>query len=191
MPRREERAEGARLRSAGAADAAAIAGLHAESWRRHYRGAYSDAFLDGDVHADRLAVWAALLDAPDPARQTILAEVDGHPVGFASFVLDEDPTWGSLLENLHVATGHRRQGIGSRLLARTAASVSAGGRRSRLYLWVLEQNVQAQAFYRARGGRCTGRAPVSAPGGIAARLRGDPLKLRYAWPRPAVLLQRP
>ena len=30
-------------------DANAIAALHADSWRRHYRGAYSDAFLDGDV----------------------------------------------------------------------------------------------------------------------------------------------
>jgi hypothetical protein len=27
--------------------------LHADSWRRHYRGAYADAFLDGDVLADR------------------------------------------------------------------------------------------------------------------------------------------
>ena len=48
---------GLRLRVAGRSDAAAIAALHADSWRRHYRGAYSDAFLDGDVHADRLAVW--------------------------------------------------------------------------------------------------------------------------------------
>ena len=34
-----------------------VATLHAESWRRHYRGAYSDAYLDGDVVADRLEVW--------------------------------------------------------------------------------------------------------------------------------------
>ena len=38
-------------------DAAEIAALHAESWRRHYRGAYSDSFLDGDVGEDRLAEW--------------------------------------------------------------------------------------------------------------------------------------
>ena len=38
-----------RFRSAEAGDAAAVAGLHADSWRRHYRGAFSDAFLDGDV----------------------------------------------------------------------------------------------------------------------------------------------
>ena len=38
-----------RFRPADADDAAAVAGLHADSWRRHYRGAFSDAFLDGDV----------------------------------------------------------------------------------------------------------------------------------------------
>jgi hypothetical protein len=37
------------FRAAGQDDAHAIAELHADSWRRHYRGAYSDAFLDGDV----------------------------------------------------------------------------------------------------------------------------------------------
>jgi hypothetical protein len=38
-----------RYRSACASDAAAIAALHADSWRRHYRGTYSAGFLDGDV----------------------------------------------------------------------------------------------------------------------------------------------
>ena len=31
--------------------------LHADSWRRHYRGAFSDAFLDGDVAGYLLAEW--------------------------------------------------------------------------------------------------------------------------------------
>lgn len=46
-----------RFRPALATDAAAIAELHADSWRRHYRGAYGDSYLDGDVGADRAAVW--------------------------------------------------------------------------------------------------------------------------------------
>jgi GNAT superfamily N-acetyltransferase len=48
------------FRLAGPPDADAIAALHADSWRRHYRGAYSDAFLDGDVGADPRC--GALLD---------------------------------------------------------------------------------------------------------------------------------
>lgn len=37
---------GLRFRTACPGDVHAIAGLHAGSWQRHYRGAYSDAFLD-------------------------------------------------------------------------------------------------------------------------------------------------
>src|SRR5213592_3783401 len=67
------------FRLAGPADAEAVANLHADSWRRHYRGAYSDAFLDGDVVADRLAVWTERLREPDPRRCTILAEDARQP----------------------------------------------------------------------------------------------------------------
>jgi ribosomal protein S18 acetylase RimI-like enzyme len=175
------------FRLAGPADAEAVANLHADSWRRHYRGAYSDAFLDGDVFADRLAVWTDLLREPDPLRCTILAE-DGSLVGFANTVFDDDPTWGALVDNLHVADGHKRRGIGSRLLALTAKALIGRPERAGLYLWVLEQNTDAQAFYEARGGRCMGRGLASPPGGIASRLSGSPAKLRYAWPEPAVPL---
>jgi ribosomal protein S18 acetylase RimI-like enzyme len=180
-------AEEPQFRLAGPADAEAVANLHADSWRRHYRGAYSDSFLDADVVADRLAVWSERLREPDPRVGTILAE-DGSLIGFAHTVLDDDPTWGALLDNLHVANVHKRRGIGSRLLTLTAKAVIERAERTGLYLWVLEQNVGAQAFYEARGGRCVGRGLASPPGGVASRLTGSPAKLRYAWPEPAVLL---
>jgi GNAT superfamily N-acetyltransferase len=182
------------FRRAGPGDAEVLAKLHAENWRRHYRGAYSDSFLDGEVFADRLRVWSARLREPDPRRCTILAE-DGDLVGFANTVLEDDPTWGALLDNLHVGDRHRRRGVGSRLLALSAEAVirradlgSAPDGASGLYLWVLEQNLDAQAFYEARGGSCVGRDVVSPPGGIASRLAGSPARLRYAWAEPAVLL---
>jgi ribosomal protein S18 acetylase RimI-like enzyme len=178
------------FRRAGPADAEAVARLHADSWRRHYRGAYSDAFLDGDVAADRLAVWSERLGEPDPRRCTILAQHDGALVGFANTVFDEDPSWGALLDNLHVARACQRRGIGSRLMALTAAAVIERPRASGLYLWVLEQNLDARAFYEARGGRYAGRKLVPPPGGIASRLAGSPVKLRYAWTQPNVLLGR-
>jgi GNAT superfamily N-acetyltransferase len=177
------------FRLAGPADAEAVAKLHADSWRRHYRGAYSDAFLDGDVVADRLAVWTDRLREPDPRRFTILAE-DASLVGFANTLFDDDPVWGALLDNLHIADGRKRQGIASRLLALTAKAVTERAENTRLYVWVLEQNVDARAFYEARGGRCVGRAPVSPPGGIPSRVTGSPAKLRYAWPEAATLLAR-
>jgi ribosomal protein S18 acetylase RimI-like enzyme len=174
------------FRLAGPADAEAIAALHADSWRRHYRGAYSDAFLDGDVVADRLAVWTDRLKEPDAGRHTIVAERGGGLIAFAHIAFDEDETWGALLDNLHVANEHKRRGVASRLLALSAQAVIERG--TGLYLWVLEQNVDAQAFYEARGARRVGRALTSPPGGVAGRLNGSPVKLRYAWTDPAVLL---
>jgi GNAT superfamily N-acetyltransferase len=176
------------FRLAGASDAQGVAALHTDSWRRHYRGAYADAFLDGDVAADRLSVWAARLRKPDPRHRTILAEDSDGLVGFAHTVLDDDSTWGALLDNLHVVHGHKRRGIGSRLLAVTAQAVTEQAQRPGLYLWVLEQNTDAQAFYRALGGTCVGRKQVRPPGGVPARLSGSPAALRYAWPDPHVLL---
>jgi GNAT superfamily N-acetyltransferase len=174
-----------KFRPAELADAEAIAALHADSWRRHYRGAYSDAFLDGDVTTDRVTVWTDRLHRTDPGTYTILAEDGDGPIGFAHTVLDEDPTWGALLDNMHVVHGSKRRGVGTQLLALTAPAVIE--RRTGLYLWVLEQNVDAQAFYKARGGSCVGRVPASPPGGIASRLNGSPAKLRYAWADPSVL----
>jgi GNAT superfamily N-acetyltransferase len=169
------------------ADAAAIAALHADSWRRHYRGAYADAFLDGDVAADRLAVWSERLLEPDRRCYTIVAEHSGGLVGFAHSVLDDDPRWGALLDNLHVAHGHQRRGIGSRLLGLTARGVTQRAGKTALHVWVLEQNVKAQAFYEAHGAQRVERAAASPPGGVPGRLNGSPTKLRYAWPDPAVL----
>ena len=134
-----------RFREAHPGDAEAIARLHADSWRRHYRGAYSDAYLDGDVVSDRLAVWTERL-ADDDRRCTILAENDGL-VGFANTYFDDDPTWGALLDNLHVLANRKRQGIGTRLLAQTAQALVGRPQPSGLYLWVLEQNAEGQAFY--------------------------------------------
>jgi ribosomal protein S18 acetylase RimI-like enzyme len=170
-----------RFRVAGTADAEGIAALHADSWRRNYRGAYADSFLDGDVAADRQSVWAARLASP-AGSETVLAERDGRLVGFSHVVLDDDPRWGSLVDNLHVAHDQRRTGIGTRLLGRVARTVGERATADAVYLWVLEQNVAAQRFYRAHGAACVETAAVSPPGGDPARLNGTPRKLRLAWP---------
>jgi GNAT superfamily N-acetyltransferase len=179
---------GLTYRAARPGDAQAIAGLHADSWRRHYRGAFTDAFLD-DEAADVLGdMWAGRFAAPDPGTRTILAERGGKVVGLAHTVLGRDPTWGALLDNLHVSHELKRQGVGTRLLALTARAVLDAAPASGLYLWVLEQNAAARAFYEARGGSCVGRRPAGAPGGDVTRLNGRPIGLRMAWRDPSRLL---
>jgi ribosomal protein S18 acetylase RimI-like enzyme len=170
-------------RAGGAPDAEAIACLHVQSWRRHYRGAYPDHYLDGDLESERRAVWVERLSENGDNNYTIVAERDGSVVGFAHTRLDSDPEWGALLDNLHVRYDLKRQGVGSALMARTALILGRRRPESGLYLWVLKQNVAAQAFYQSRGGAPVGeRLAGPFPGG------GRALVLRYAWPDPSLLL---
>jgi len=173
-------------RDASRRDIEAIAALHADSWRRHYRGAYSDNFLDSNVIADRLEVWTERLATPGSRTNqcTIVAESDGVLVGFAHTILGDDPTWGALLDNLHVRYDLKGLGIGTRLMAETARVVMDRTPSAGLYLWVLEQNKAARAFYESRRGTCVGRQPSETPGGATV------VGLRYVWRDPSVLIGR-
>lgn len=179
------------IRDANADDVDAIAALHADSWRRHYRGAYSDEFLDGDVLADRIAVWTARMASPTDGC-TLVAQVGeedtGTVVGFAHTVFGADPVWGALVDNLHVRYVAKRQGLGSLLMVRTAQRLIAHDGTSGLYLWVLEQNRDAQAFYLSLGGSLVGRRAAIGPGGVPGRLTGQPMALRCAWQDPSRLI---
>lgn len=176
------------IRGATLGDANVVAELHADSWQRHYRGAYSDSYLDGDALSDRQAVWAERL-AAGGKTETILAEAAGCVVGFVHVVFGADQQFGSLVDNLHVSYQHKRRGVGSRLMSEAARTVD-GRQPGGLYLWVLEQNSDAQAFYEARGGVVSGRRAVPPPGGVPGRLAGAPFALRYSWADPTVLLGR-
>jgi len=171
------------LRDATPDDVDAIARLHADSWRRNYRGAYSDEFLDGGVVADRLATWTdRLAPAATTSTCTIVAELDGVVIGFAHTVVDDDPQWGSLVDNLHVAHGAQRRGIGSRLMSASARAVLARTLSSGLYLWVLKQNTAAQTFYESIGGSRAGEKISQSPAGDRIEA------FRYAWPDATTLL---
>ena len=175
----------ATYREATAKDVEAIAALHADSWRRHYRGAYSDAFLDNEVFADRLQIWTDRLHQPDRSNEsTIIAERDGAVVGFAHTILNQNQEWGALLDNLHVRHDLKGGGIGTCLMAETARALIKRAPSSGLYLWVLEGNKAAQAFYQARGGKRVGSKTSDAPGG------GTIFAFRYVWPDPTVLLSQ-
>jgi hypothetical protein len=128
------------------------------------------------------------MEQPQPDRFTVITETAGRLVGFAHTVLDDDRTWGALLENLHVIYRLKGHGIGTGLMGATARLVIERRPSSGLYLWVLEQNKPAQAFYEVRGGICVERGSALDPGGDPNRLVGAPVKLRYAWADPAVLV---
>lgn len=176
------------IRFASLADAPAIARIHAESWRRHYRGMYADRYLDGDLFSDRLAAWSEKL-ARDASRYfTLLAEDGDGPIGFAHVSLDGDPAHGALLDNLHVTHAAQGRGAGTRLMDRVAQLVKERRPGAQLFLWVLAGNEAARDFYIRRGGLLADRQPSAAPGGDPRNLHGSPERVRVKWHDPAVLI---
>jgi GNAT superfamily N-acetyltransferase len=156
-------------------DAAAIAALHAESWRSAYRGLVPEGFLDGPVIAERLYYWISRMADEDEVRLILKAVENSTIAGFVCAVRDADPEWGPLLDNLHVRPGWKGRGIGREMLAaarRWAAEVAPG---DPMHLWVIEDNTAARAFYDRVGGTVVERQIVDFTAGISTPA------LRYIW----------
>lgn len=158
-------------------DAETIAALHAQSWRRNYRGILPDSMLGGPLYEEHLAVWKDRLDCPCPDRQLILLALDQiEMLGFVSVLLDQEPLWGARLENLHVHPEYKGQGIGRTLLNQARTWVEATTPGNRMHLWVLAQNAPAIAFYEHLGGRPVEHNAWQVPTGEAVP------EIRYLWP---------
>lgn len=163
------------------ADIDAVAALHVTSWRTAYRGIYADSYLDGRAGAERRAHWTRRLEARAPGHAGIIAEIDGQPAGFLYLIADENPSRGTLLDNLHVAPDRRGAGLGRRLLGRAAVEIAARHWPAGLHLWVFEANAGARRFYERLGARLVERILYDAADG------GRHPALCYAWPDAAVL----
>jgi ribosomal protein S18 acetylase RimI-like enzyme len=79
---------------------------------------------------------------------TFVAREQGQPAGYVSLRLKENGT--IVIEQLFVASGHERRGIGRRLLAHAEGYAIAERARS-LQIVVEEGNQRARSFYRRSG----------------------------------------
>ncbi len=143
---------------------------------------FRDEYLDGPILEERVEVWTARLAHPIDSTHTVVAEAGGVVLGFVHVVLDADSRWGALLDNLHVRHDLQRSGIGRGLMAQAATAVVDRRPGAAMHLWVLVQNTQGQAFYRALGGEEADREVSEPPGG------GSVTGIRYVWPDPKGLL---
>jgi GNAT superfamily N-acetyltransferase len=164
-------------------DAEILATLHIASWRSAYRGILRDAYLDVDLVDDRHAVWSERLSNLTPSHFGFIADMEGQPVGFVFVHGHDDPTWGTLIDNLHVLPNLKGNGLGRLLMAAAAQEASARYSEDGVYLWVFEENTQARGFYAHLGGRSVERALVEAPGG------GQVPRWRIVWSNPGDLVR--
>lgn len=161
------------LRPATAADAPLIAAMHAASWQATYRDLLPAAFLQCEVGDERAAYWRARMEAPGSERRLVLiAERDDthEPVGFVCVEKQPDSPWGVLLDNLHALPAHQGIGVGKLLLAAVQDWARAQGEKQ-LYLYVLEGNAPAIAFYERQGWRYDGAEPDRMGGADIIALR--------------------
>ncbi len=134
------------IRPAEPADVPVIAGL--------IRGLARFEKLEDEVALTE-ELLAAGLFGPRPYAESILAEVEGHPAGFALFFHNFSTFLarpGLYLEDLFVVPEHRGLGIGRALLthlARLAVERGCG----RLEWSVLDWNQEAISFYERLGAR--------------------------------------
>lgn len=158
------------LRQATARDADTIAAMHAASWAVTYRGLLPDGFLDAGLADNRRVHWQEQLRGRDADAQAVfIAEQAGQPIGFVCVKQERDHPDDVLLDNLHVLAPHQGTGAGKLMVARATDWARARG-ASRLYLYALEGNNRAIAFYERQGWRHTGTESDQI-GGIAVQAR--------------------
>jgi GNAT superfamily N-acetyltransferase len=145
------------FRSAGPDDAAAIAGVHVESWRAAYVGLVPQAVLDRLSVDRRQVFWTARLADPGESR-TFVAEDRGRIVGFAGTgrpTDPENPPRTAELETIYLLPDAWRHGVGRQLMARALGDL-ADREFSSAILWVLTGNERGRRFYEAAGWRPDG-----------------------------------
>lgn len=109
----------------------AAARVHAESWRESHRGFCTAGFVAAHTTARQMEY---IRKEMAQGRCFYLLILDG-PKGIVS-------VWRDLIENLYILPGEQRRGYGTKLL-HFAEGLCTGIPR----LWVLSNNIAAQAFY--------------------------------------------
>ena len=174
------------IRTAQRTDAAAIAHVHAATWKEAYRGLLDSQYLDNMGERRLTTRWRTHLDRREQDRdeEVLVALVGREVVGFAAVSASREAfaPWDAEITMAYVLKEHRGSGIGRGLMKASAdhcirRGLFSGG------LWVLRDNGAARDFYEALEGEPTGRKADSV-GGQIVQLAG------YWWRDLATLAER-
>ncbi|HZF88181.1 MAG TPA: GNAT family N-acetyltransferase [Streptomyces sp.] len=158
-----------RVREMTPADCDRVAEIRVGGWRTAYRELVPRSYLDAmDPARDADRHRARLAQGPGPARD-LVAEQDGHVVGWAChgpYRDGETYTEDAELYAIYVDPGRYGGGIGRALLAESAGRCAAAG-HPRMLLWVLRENAPARRFYERAGFRPDGTEEPFEADGVA------------------------
>jgi len=148
------------IRTSTADDARAIATIRVETWRAAYDGLLAPEVLARlDVEREtvvRAARWNGF--HADPRRHELVAEQDGAVVGWAAGGpgREDDLPGAGELYAIYALPRVWSTGVGHALLHESEARLVAAGYAD-AFLWCLDGNARAAAFYEAHGWREDGR----------------------------------
>ncbi|MBD5140441.1 MAG: GNAT family N-acetyltransferase [Ruminococcus sp.] len=141
-------------------DRLAVSRIYSESWRHAYKGIVPQSFLDGLSEGD----WVKNLDME--GRYSLVAIADGKLIGTSSYCksrFEKFAEYGEII-SIYFLPEYMGKGYGKKLLAAAVEKLSEMGFRD-VFLWVLEENHNARAFYERCGFSPSGERMTSEIGG--------------------------
>jgi len=151
-------------------DIDALSRIYALSWKAAYRGIVPQDYLDGLPEN----YWSALLK--DSRRESLVILDHGAYVGTSSICPAREETmsgWGEII-SIYLLPEYFAKGYGGPLLAAATTELGRMG-FTKIYLWVLEANLRARAFYEKHGFVSTSEKMLLNIGGK------DFIEMRYAY----------
>ena len=143
-----------KIRETDVNDAESISAVHIASWQRAYRGIIEQSYLESmDLH-EKMRKWQVNLDRQERGiRQTYVAIDDTEIVGFGSIgpARDKGREGYGELYALYLKPESFGCGVGTRLFDFLYKKTKGFG-HTKLYVWVLKDNIRARGFYERMGG---------------------------------------
>jgi GNAT superfamily N-acetyltransferase len=140
------------------ADCDRVAEIRVGGWRSAYRGLVPQSCLDSLDVAQDAERCRTRFRQPGPGVLNLVAEEDGHVVGWAChgpLRKAEVRTGDAELYAIYVDPGRYGAGVGQALLQESVRLCTAAG-HPRMHLWVLKGNARARRFYERLGFRPDG-----------------------------------
>ncbi|WP_166997778.1 GNAT family N-acetyltransferase [Paramicrobacterium fandaimingii] len=151
------------VRPAAAEDAVGIARVHIQAWREAYAAHVSAEYLASLDEGARVERWREIIASGD--TDAFVAEADGVIVGWASAGAGRhmDAPLDRELEGIYITAQMYGSGAGQQLLDASIGESAA-------YLWVLDGNARAEAFYARNGFRRDGATQNHTLGDATVRI---------------------
>lgn len=172
-----------RIREAEFNDYAKIAELHTANWQQAYAGILDDDYLQNQMLDERKAIWQTRLIHPSLNQGILLLEENDQLCGFICLYGNHSFDYGTMIDNLHIASGSRGKGFGKQLMAEAATWANKHFSSLGMYLEVLKANQAAINFYLSVGATDSKDMVWNAPCGTQVPCH------TYTWQSPDQLKQ--